>query len=87
MSQSKFIKLTDSLKAKDDSGNTCWIDEFTEFQDANPHELATGAKFHALRTGERLYQRSPTEYETGELQKKRITRVEDNLTISKRETA
>jgi len=77
MAQFKLIKLTDSFKAKDESGNTCWIDEFTEFQDGNPHELATGAKFHALRTGERLYQLSATEYETGELQERRITRVED----------
>ena len=73
----KYIRLTNTFNAKDELGNICWIDEFTEFENANPHEMATGAKFYALTTAERLYQRSPTEYETGGMEIKKITRIED----------
>ena len=73
----KYIRLTNTSSARDESGNACRIDEFTEFENGNPHDIATGAKFYALTSGERLYQRSPTEYETGGMEKKKVTRVED----------
>jgi hypothetical protein len=59
------LAKTNSFKARDARGETCWVDEFTEFEAANPHEAATERKLYALRTGERLYQCSPTEYESG----------------------
>jgi len=59
------IEKTNSFKGRDEQGETCWVDEFTEFETANPHDAATGRKLYALRTGERLYQRSLSEYESG----------------------
>ena len=61
----KRIEKTGSFKARDDQGESCWIDEFTEFEAANPHHAPTGRKLYALRSGERLYQRSPIEFESG----------------------
>jgi hypothetical protein len=71
----KRIEKTNSFKGKDEQGKTCWVDEFSEFEAVNPHEAATGRKLYALRTGERLYQRSLKEYESGWGQK--ITLVDD----------
>jgi hypothetical protein len=59
------MEKTNSFKARDEQGATCWVDEFTEFDAANPHEVATGRKLYALRTGERLYARNLTEFESG----------------------
>ena len=59
------IEKTNSYKARDEEGKSCWVDEFEEYGASNPHEKATGRKFYALRTGERLYQRNPTEFESG----------------------
>ena len=59
------MEKTNSFKARDEQGETCWVNEFTEFEAANPREAATGRKLYALRTGERLYQRTLTEYESG----------------------
>ena len=59
------MERTNSFKARTERGETCWVDEFTECEAANPHEAAAGRKLYALRTGERLYPRSPTEYESG----------------------
>ena len=59
------IEKTHSFKARDEQGKPCWVDEFEEFEVSNPRETATGRKHYALRTGERLYQRTPTEYESG----------------------
>lgn len=69
------LEKTNSLRARDEEGKTRWVDEFTEFGAADPHETTTGRKLFALSTGERLYQRSLTEFESGWGEK--ITRVDD----------